>query len=378
MGAVAAVTERIGLIPTISTTYTQPYSTARILASLDFLSKGRAGWNVVTSEGGAKNLSTVELPKAERYAAAAEFLHVAELLWDAWDDDAVEADRATGIWSNPAKIHPPNFTGTYYHVKDAFSMPRSPQGHPVIVQAGQSPDGIQFAARHAEVIFCSKNHIDMAKVFYDDVRAAAQQFGRDPERIKILPGLVPIVGETVDEARDIEQEIRGLFNVEHAMKDLKARLMDVDISDLSLDEPIPVERLKTPEEVDAIYARMLAEDPSSSIRYRRYYENVYRRVVDNQPTLGEMLGMNSINANAHMNMIGTASSIADEMQQWFGARVCDGFTVIPAYMPEGLDRICDLLIPELQDRGLFRTEYPGTTFRETLGLDRPTPARSTQ
>ncbi len=369
LGAVAAVTKRIGLIPTISTTFTQPYNTARMLSNLDLLSKGRVGWNVVTSEGdGAKNLSTVMPPKAERYEVADEFLEVTKALWDAWDDDAVEADRETGIWANPAKIHPPNFSGKYFQVKDALSQPRSPQGRPVIVQAGQSPEGIRFAARHAEVVFCAKNTIDLAKEFYDEVKGLAQQFGRDPERIKILPGFVPIVGETVEEAREIHDEINGLFNVEWETKELRRRLMDADLSGLSLDEPIPIERLKTPEEVDELYARMQVERPGS-MRFRKYYDNVYRRVVEQRPTLREMLGMSTSSHHAHM--AGTASMIADEMQRWFEARACDGFTIVPVYMPDGLDRICNLLIPELQDRGLFRTEYPGTTLRETLGLERP-------
>ncbi|WP_236791913.1 NtaA/DmoA family FMN-dependent monooxygenase [Amycolatopsis sp. GM8] len=359
LGALSAVTRNVGLIATVSTTFTEPYNTARMMAQLDFLSKGRVGWNVVTSYSGAQNFNATMPAKAERYAQAQEFLDVTQLLWDAWDDDAVVMDRERGVWADESKIHHPHFKGKHFTVKDALTMPRSPQGRPVIVQAGQSEDGVNFAARNAEVVFASQSNIEGGVAFYAKLKSRVAEFGRAPETVSILPGLIPIVGETQAEADEIAEMLADLITVEVGLADLTFQLIGADLTGLELDEPIPVERLPT-----------LEEAARSTMLNASRYPNMYRIITEEKPTLRHLIRTRTKSAS-HQLLRGTASSIADEMQKWYDQRACDGFTITPPYMPEGLDRVCDLLVPELQDRGIFRTEYEGTTLRDTLGLERP-------
>jgi FMN-dependent oxidoreductase (nitrilotriacetate monooxygenase family) len=359
LGALSALTTNVGLIATVSTTFSEPYNTARMLAQLDFLSEGRVGWNIVTSHGGDQNFSAVLPPKAERYELAEDFLQAAIALWDAWDDDAVLVDRDRGVWADRSKVHPPNYQGKYFQIADPLLMPRCPQGRPVLVQAGQSAEGTAFAARNVEVVFTAQSHIDLALSFYADLKGQAARFGRAPSSIKILPGVVPILGDTLAEAQEIEAEIADLYQLELARQALSELLVGADLTDLPLDEPIPTDRLISPDEA----ARTAWAGASR-------YANLYRLISEEKPTLRELIRTKT-RQFGHNLIVGTVASVADEMQRWFEAGACDGFTILPPYMPEGLDRVCQLLVPELQSRGLFRTEYPGRTLRDTLGLTRP-------
>ncbi|URN04699.1 NtaA/DmoA family FMN-dependent monooxygenase [Actinomadura madurae] len=366
LGALSAVTRNVGLIATVSTTFTEPYNTARMLAQLDFLSKGRVGWNVVTSYSGAQNFNAAMPAKAERYAQAQEFFDVTRLLWDAWEDDAVVLDREGGVWADQSRIHHPRFEGARFKVHDALTMPRSPQGRPVIVQAGQSEEGVAFAARNAEVVFAAQSDIEGAVSFYAKLKGRVAGVGRSPEAVTVLPGLIPVVGETRAEADEIAEMLADLITVDVGLADLSFQLVGADLSGLDLDEPVPVERLPTLEQAAA-----------STMLNASRYRNMYRIITQERPTLRQLIRTRTKSAS-HQLLRGTASDIADQMQEWYDRRACDGFTITPPYMPEGLDRICDLLVPELQDRGIFRTEYEGTTLRDTLGLERPTPLRDVE
>ncbi|HVW45172.1 MAG TPA: NtaA/DmoA family FMN-dependent monooxygenase [Amycolatopsis sp.] len=356
LGALSALTRDLGLIATVSTTFTEPYNTARMLAQLDFLSRGRIGWNVVTSYSGAQNFTAAMPSKAQRYARAQEFLTLTQLLWDAWEDDAVVLDRERGVWAEQAKIHHPRFEGTHFRVRDALTMPRSPQGRPVIVQAGQSEEGVGFAARNAEVVFAAQSDLEGAVSFYAKLHRRVAECGRAPDAVRVLPGLIPIVGESMAEAEEIAESLADLITVEGGLADLSFQLVGADLTGLDLDEPIPPERLPSLEEAAA-----------STMLNASRYPNIHRIITTEQPTLRQLIRTRTKSAS-HQLVRGTASSIADEMQKWYDHRACDGFTITPPYMPEGLDRICDLLVPELQDRGIFRTHYDGHTLRDTLGL----------
>jgi len=367
LGALAAVTEHVGLIATVSTTFTEPYNMARQFAQLDFLSHGRSGWNIVTSYSGAQNFAKAMPEKSERYRQAQDYLTATELIWDAWDDDAVMADRERGVWADASKIHHPDYVGPYFRVHDALTMPRMPQGRPVIVQAGQSEEGVAFAARNAELIFTSQSHLPSAIEFSRRIKSmASDQFGRDAGTIKIAPGIIPIVGETEAEANAIADELADLVTVEVGLRDLSNQLLGVNLSDLDLDSPIPTERLLS-----------LEEAAKSTMLSASRYGNLYRVVTEERPTLRQLIRTRTKSQGHHL-VKGTPEQIADRMQEWWDAGACDGFTVIPAYMPEGLQRFCDFVVPELQRRGIFRTEYPGTTLRDTLGLERPRVVRETQ
>jgi len=357
MAALSAVTERIGLVATISTTFSEPYNVARMLSQLDFLSEGRVGWNVVTSYDGAQNFSVPLPDKRERYRRAEDYLRACIAVWDAWADDAVVLDRENGVWADPARIRQPGYEGEFYSVRDALGVPRSPQGRPVIAQAGQSPDGMRFAARHAEVVFTAQAEAEPARRFRARLSALAAAAGRDP--VPILPGLIPVIGDTPEDAERILAELGSLVQPDIALATLSGLLLGADLSGLDPDEPIPPERLPDPEAASA------SPSPTAS-----RYAGLHRIVVEDRPTLRELLRTRAT-SYGHQVLVGTAASVADRMEEWFSSGACDGFTLTPSYVPEGLDRICDELVPELQRRGLFRTQYPGVTLRDTLGLARP-------
>lgn len=357
MAALSSVTRRIGLIGTISTTFSEPYNVARMLAQLDFLSDGRAGWNVVTSFDGAQNFGVPLPDKDERYRRAEDFLRACIAIWDAWEDDAVVLDRERGVWADTARIHQPDYRGEYHAVRDAIALPRSPQGRPVIAQAGQSPDGRRLAARHAEIVFTAQVDRDSAIEFRDSIASLAHEEGRG--RPLVLPGLIPVIGDTREDAERILAELGATVQPEIALATLSELLVGADLEGLDLDEPIPEERLTTLEQA-------AASRKSSATRYPA----LRQLIIDERPTLRELLTTRA-HSYGHQVVVGTAADVADRIEDWFRAGACDGFTLTPAYMPEGLDRICDDLVPELQRRGLFRTEYPGTTLRDTLGLQRP-------
>lgn len=355
LSALAANTEHLGLIGTFSTSFTEPFNLSRYLMSLDHISGGRAGWNIVTSAGGQENFG-IPLPSHdERYLVAEEYMQVVTALWDSWDDDAVVNDRAGGTWVDPGKVHRIDHEGTYFKVRGPAHMPRSPQGWPVLVQAGSSPAGMDFAARYAEVIFTATPDLEHAQTFYEAVKSRIVAAGRNPAGTKVLPGMVPIVGSTEKEARRLAEELIDLIPIETGLRALSTDLDYIDLTQLDLDRPIPVELLPDPDRVMGNRSRFL----------------LYREMAVERGMTLRQLARLAGSSMGHNITVGTPEQIADEMQRWFDNRGCDGFNVQIAYTPGGMTDVCDQLIPELVSRGLFRTEYDGTTLRDNLGLERP-------
>jgi FMN-dependent oxidoreductase (nitrilotriacetate monooxygenase family) len=359
LSALAAVTDKIGLIGTISTTFTEPFNLARYLMSLDHLSGGRAGWNIVTSTGGQENFGIELPPHDERYAVAAEYLEVVTELWDSWEDNAVVNDREAGIWVRPDRVHRIDHHGTYFHVRGPAHMPRSPQGWPVLVQAGSSPAGTAFAARHAEVVFTAQPDLEHAQTFYRAFQDQLAAAGRGIAGAKVLPGMMPIIGDTEQGAKELAEELANLVGIDVGMRSLRSDLANIELADLDLDEPIPVERFPSPEEITG-----------NRSRFELYHE----LAVEKRYRLRDLLRV-AAKSMGHSVTVGTAEQVADEMEQWFTSGGCDGFNLQMAYAPGALTTICDQLVPELVRRGLFRSEYEGTTLREHLGLGRPAAPR---
>ncbi|MCK1678709.1 NtaA/DmoA family FMN-dependent monooxygenase [Bradyrhizobium sp. 147] len=358
--ALTGVTERIGLIPTISTTFAEPYNVARYLTGIDFLSDGRVGWNIVTSRVGEENFTLSVLPSSEvRYARADEFLDVVTKLWDAWQPDAVINDRSSGVWANTSKIKPINHVGERFSVRGPLQTPRSPQGRPVLLQAGQSGPGQALAARWADVIFTAQADIENAQSFYTQLKTAIRVNGRDPNRVPILPGLYVTIGETEAEARDLQETLLNLSDVDSRREGLSKVLGGVTLVDLDLDQTIPPDRLRVPEDVRDDN-RTLYWAGSSSRYVNFYYAAVHRKFTIRR------LMQELLLTGGHGSLVGTAAQVADEMERWVREKACDGFVLIPSHLPAGQTAICKLLVPELQERGLFRTEYQGRTFREHL------------
>ncbi|WP_026061607.1 LLM class flavin-dependent oxidoreductase [Rhodococcus rhodochrous] len=356
LAALASVTDRIGLIGTASTSFNEPFNVARQFGSLDHISDGRAGWNIVTSWAGEDNFGTKLLDHAGRYRRASEFTEVVTQLWDSWQDDAVINDREGGCWARPERIHEVNYSGEFFNVRGPLTDPRPPQGWPVLVQAGTSASGMSFAARWAEVIFTVQPNIESAIEFYDALKKMVVNNGRDPRRVKILPGLMPILGRTLSEARELERELSELIDFDTASQVLRRNFGMVEIDDLDWDDRIPVERLTSPEAAEGNRSR---------------HAILYRLAVDEKYTLRQLCQFLST-SGGHMKIVGTPESIADVMESWFTTGACDGFNLEPPFMPGGLESIVHDLVPVLQDRGLFRKEYTGSTLREHLGLERPT------
>jgi FMN-dependent oxidoreductase (nitrilotriacetate monooxygenase family) len=354
--ALAGATSHIGLIATASTTYNEPYNLARRFASLDVISGGRAGWNIVTTAGldAARNFNLDHLPAhRDRYRRAAEFVDVSLKLWDSWDDDVIVADKATGVWGDQEKIYPPRHVGEYYRVAGALNVPRTPQGHPLLVQAGSSGDGRNFAARYAEAVFTAHQTLADAQEFYDDLKRRAAEHGRDPGHIKILPGIVPAIGSTEAEARELEAELNRLIRAEFALPHL-ADLLGVDIADLRLDEELP--------------ADLPAEDEIEGAKSRRtLVVNLGRRErLTVRQIIARMGG-----GRGHLTFAGTPAQVADKIEAWYDGGAADGFNIMPPVLPSALERFVDEVVPILQERGRFRTEYTGRTLRSHYGLPRP-------
>jgi len=356
LAAIAAVTERIGLIATASTTYNEPYNLARRFASVDQISGGRAGWNVVTTAGdaAAKNFSLRGQPAhAERYERAAEFLDVAKKLWNSWDDDAIVADKTAGVWADNTRVHQANHHGRHFQVEGALDVPRSPQGHPVIVQAGSSENGKEFAARYAEAVFTAHQTIADAHAFYSDLKQRTAKAGRDPEAIKILPGIVPVIAPTELEARRLEQELDDLILPEYARKQL-AGVLRVPAESLKLDEQLPAD-LPSEDQIEG-----------AKSRYTLIVNLARRERLTVRQLIGRLGG-----GRGHRTFAGTPAQVADAIEEWFEAGAADGFNIMPPVLPSGLDNFVDQVVPILQDRGLFRREYEGRTLREHFGLAKP-------
>jgi FMN-dependent oxidoreductase (nitrilotriacetate monooxygenase family) len=352
LSALAAVTTHLGLVATCSSTYNEPYTLARQFASLDQISGGRAGWNLVTSNNEAEAFNhgrDTHSAHADRYDRAAEFAAVVTGLWDSWDDDAFIRDQETGVYYDPEKMHVLNHRGKHFAVRGPLNVARSPQGRPVLVQAGASDTGRGLAAQMAEVVFTAQTTFEQAASFYGDVVARLPGFGRTQADVKILPGLYPVVGRTESEAREKFDFLQSLIHPSVGLAVLE-HTIGVPLSQYSLDGPVPD----------------MADTNGPLSRQRLLLEAARRDKL----TLWELCLLNA-GPRGHLLTIGTPSQIVDVMEHWFKNGACDGFNVMPAWLPGSLTDFVDMVIPELQRRGLYRTEYEGKTLRENLGL--PTP-----
>jgi FMN-dependent oxidoreductase (nitrilotriacetate monooxygenase family) len=358
LAALATSTSHIGLIATASTTYTEPFNLARQFASIDHMSNGRAGWNIVTSwlAAAARNYGgDGQVTHADRYARGEEFVAVVKALWDSWADDAVLDDRDGGQYARPDRIRPINHDGEHYKVAGPLNMPRSPQGRPVFVQAGSSDTGRRFAARHAEAVFTAQMEKAPARDFYADIKALAMAEGRSADQVLILPGLSPLIADTEAEAQRQARELNDLTDPEVGRKRLSGRFGGHDFSHLPLDKPLSPEDFPDPSTVEAARSRT---------------EVIVGLVKREKPTLRQLLAYLA-GARGHYTTAGTPEQVADLMEAWFTEGAADGFNVMPPVLPAMLDVFVAEVIPILQKRGLFRTEYEGETLRDHYGLDRP-------
>ncbi|GGW18272.1 monooxygenase [Streptomyces capoamus] len=355
--ALATATEHIGLIATASTSYNSPYNLARRFASLDIVSGGRAGWNIVTTAGAeaARNFGLAAEPAhAERYARAAEFLDVSLKLWDSWEDDAIVGDKAAGVWGDDRKLHPPRHEGTYFSVEGALNVPRTPQGYPLLVQAGSSEDGRAFAARYAEAVFTAQQTLADAQAFYADLKSRTRAAGRDPEHVKVLPGIVPVLGSTEAEARAAEQLLEDHIVYEHGVGRLES-LLQLPAGTLRLDGRLPAD----------LPPESAVEGAKS--RYTLVVELARRERLTVRQLIGRLGG-----GRGHLTFAGTPEQVADQIETWFTRGAADGFNIMPAVLPSGLEAFVEHVVPVLRGRGLLRTEYgPRRTLRERYGLPRP-------
>ena len=354
--AIAGATERIGLIATASTTYNEPYNLARRFASVDWASGGRAGWNVVTTAGpdAARNFGVDDQPAhAVRYERAAEFIEVARKLWDSWDDDAVVADKAEGVWGDGERIRVIDHHGSHFKVRGPLNVPRPPQGHPLIVQAGSSEDGKDLAARYADAVFTAHQTLADAQAFYADLKTRTAAAGRNPDAIKILPGIVPLIGATEAEALELERELDRLIKPEYARLQL-AKTLRVAPEDLALDRELP-DNLPSEDQIEG-----------AKSRYTLIVQLARRERLTVRQLIGRLGG-----GRGHRTFTGTPVQVADAIQEWFDGVAADGFNIMPPVLPSGLETFVDQVVPILQERGLFRTEYTGSTLREHYGLERP-------
>ncbi len=356
IAALAAVTEKIGFIATASTTYYEPYNLARLFASVDHISRGRAGWNIVTTGAAqaAQNFGLDHHPvHADRYAQAHEFVDVVTKLWDSWEDDAVVADKESGVFADTGRIHEINHIGKRFRVRGPLNLPRSPQGRPVYVQAGSSQDGRQFAASHAEAIFTAHQRFEDAAAFYGDIKARTKAQGRNPAHVKVLPGISPFIGSTEKEAQALHEEFNALTQPAYSIEMLK-RLTDLDLTGYDLDGPFPVHLIDT------------SGERGASSRF-----HVVLGIIEREnPTIRQLLHRLA-GARGHWVIAGTPEKIADEIQLWFENGAADGFNVMPPWLTGGFDAFVEHVVPILRRRGLFRSEYTGSTLREHFGLPRP-------
>ena len=349
--ALAMVTEHLGLIATGSTTYDEPYHVARRFASLDHISGGRAGWNVVTTSNpdASRNFGREDhLEHALRYKRAREFFDVVTGLWDSWEDNAFLRDQETGIFFDPGKLHVLGHKGEYFDVRGPLNIARPIQGWPVIVQAGASDAGRQLAAETAEAVFASASNLEAGRAFYADVKGRMEKAGRDPDQMKILPGCMVVVGDSLDEAKEKRALLDSKVHFDSAIASLSISLGH-DASKFEPDGPLP--------EVPESNQTKSGRERTIALAKR---ENLTVR------QLAQRLG-----GYSGLCILGTPETIADEMEEWLETRGSDGFNLMFPYLPEGLDDFVDRVVPVLQRRGLFRVEYEGATLRENLGLKRP-------
>lgn len=354
--ALSQATSRIGLIGTLSTTYNDPYNLARRMASLDHVSSGRSGWNIVTSAGAneAANASLDQRPDhATRYARADEFVDVTKALWDSWESEAILADKATGRYADPSRIHPIDHVGQYFQVAGPLNIPRPPQGHPLLVQAGSSEDGKDFAARHADAIFTAHQNYENARAFYSDIKARCRAAGRNPDHAVVLPGVVPYIGSTEQEAQaqarrfdDYRIAAYGLLNL--------SWVFEVEPDVFVLDEPLP----------DSVVNRPKLEGSQSRA------DLIIGMAVRENLTVRQILSRLG-GGRGHFEVAGTPEQVADAMIEWFHGGAADGFNIMAPALPSGLEAFVEQVLPILRKKGLFREDYAGTTLREHYGLPVP-------
>jgi FMN-dependent oxidoreductase (nitrilotriacetate monooxygenase family) len=351
LSALAMRTSRLGLAATASTTYAEPYHVARGFASLDHLSGGRAAWNVVTTAyaKSAAVFGRQHPPHAERYAIAQEFVEACRILWDSWDDDAFVADKQSGRFVRPGSLHVPHFKGKYFAVEGGLNVPRPPQGHPVLIQAGSSEPGRALAARIADVVFTAQNDLGEAQAFYSGLKQQVADIGRRANDVLIMPGVFPVIGRTEREAQAIFAELNAKVDTAQAFTVLSERL-GADMSVYPLDEPVP--ELPVNEHLRSRAALLIKMARREKLSLRQLF---YRVAA----------------ARGHLLLIGGARQIADVLERWFGSGAADGFNVMPPFFPGQFDDFVDGVVPILQERGLFRADYAGSTLREHLGLKRP-------
>ena len=351
LSALSMVTEHLGLIATGSTSFDEPFHVARRFASLDHISGGRAGWNIVTTSNpdAAKNFGLEDhLDHAERYRRAREFYDVVTGLWDSWADDAFIRDVESGVFFDPDKLHTLDHKGEFFSVRGPLHIARPAQGWPLIVQAGGSDAGRQLAAETADAIFAAQRTIEDGREFYADVKSRMKKLGRDPDHLKILPACLVVVGDTVEEAREKRAVLDSKVHLDSAIASLSISL-GTDASKFELDGPLP----ETPE-----------TNASKSGRAR-----VIRMAEEEKLTVRQLA--QRMGGFSGLALVGTAETIADEMEEWIETEASDGFTIMFPFLPEGLDLFVDRVTPELQRRGLLRRDYEGATLRENLGLPRP-------
>jgi FMN-dependent oxidoreductase (nitrilotriacetate monooxygenase family) len=350
LAALAAVTTRLGLVATATTTYNDPFNIARKFATIDHISKGRAGWNVVTSQNvdEAQNFSKDRhLDHSLRYERAEEFYDVVTGLWDSWEDDAIIRDRAAGRYIDPKKLHVLNHKGKHFSVRGPLNVARPPQGYPVIAQAGSSEPGRELAARTADVVFTAQVDLAEGKAFYADIKRRMARYGRAPDDLKIMPGIRYVLGATLEEAQQRYNAMLAEASEAAALASVQRLAGDLDLRQFPLDGPLP--ELPPSNAAKARQAMMidLARRENLSIRE---------------------LGRRFTFSLGHMVYVGTAMGLADQMQAWFEQGAADGFTMLSPYFPAPLEDFVDTVVPELQRRGLFRRDYEGATLRENLGV----------
>jgi FMN-dependent oxidoreductase (nitrilotriacetate monooxygenase family) len=357
LSAIAPLTTHLGLVATATTSYYEPYHVARKFASLDHISGGRAGWNVVTSSNPTEawNFGRAEhYEHGERYDRAAEFTEVVKALWDSWDDDAFVRDRASGRYWHPDKLHVLNHKGEHFTVRGPLNVARPPQGHPVIFQAGSSEVGKELAARFAEAVFTPQHTLEGAQGFYRDLKGRMAKYGRMPAHLKVLPGLNTIVGRTEAEAKEKHAFLQSLIHPAVGLELLSAALGGLDLSAYDLDGPLP--------------------DVADTVRAHGGSTTALHNVLNwarNEKLTIRQLYQRFAGARGQRTIIGTPGQIADHMREWFEGHGVDGFLLHPSHLPGGLDDFVDLVVPELQARGVFRSAYEGPTLRDNLGLPRP-------
>ncbi|GAB7548390.1 LLM class flavin-dependent oxidoreductase [Cupriavidus sp. 8B] len=356
LACIAAATTHIGLVGTASTSYNEPYNIARRFATLDHVSAGRAGWNVVTTADvpSARNFGRDAAPDhAQRYARASEFTTVVKALWDSWEDDAFIGDKASGRFVDTAKVQPIAHHGEHFSVQGPLNLPRSPQGHPVLVQAGGSADGRELAARHAEAVFSASQSFEESLAYGRELKARAQALGRGPDAVRVLAGLTTIIGATEAQARQRRDALIDLIPWDYSLARL-AGTLGITPDRLKLDERLP-DHLVLPANGNGNHTFF-----NATLALARRHGYTVRELIR------ELAG-----GGGHRVIVGTPEQIADDIEHWFRHGAADGFNLMPDALPDGLQDFVDGVVPILQRRGIFRTEYEGSTLREHLGLARP-------